>query len=78
VDNLDEIGELFDCVYGSKYAGEYAYFCKTCGKECNVSETQFECQDGRVIPTFIVCRYGCGKKWQLKICLQESLNSLPH
>lgn len=77
-DNLHEIGERFDCVYGKKYAGDYTYYCKACGKECNVSETRFECKDGRIIPTFIVCRYGCGRKWKLEISIPKSLNNLPH
>jgi hypothetical protein len=67
-DNLKRIDELFECRKDDKFADGYAYFCKECDLECNVSEAVFTCQDGKVIPTFIVCRYGCGARWNLKIC----------
>ena len=73
-DNLDKIEELFDCVYGPRYAGGYSYFCKGCGKECNVRESYFECQYGRILPTYIICRYGCGRSWKLEIYLSKKLN----
>ena len=77
-DNLNKIEELFDCVYDPKYADGYTYLCKDCKKVCNVSEAEFRCKDGKIIPTFIVCRYGCGKKWKLKIYIPENLNNLLH
>jgi hypothetical protein len=79
MDNLNEIEKLFECRIGSKYAGDYTYYCKNCHKECNVSEAVFECKDGMIIPTFIICRYGCGEsKWKLKISLQGNLEDSLH
>lgn len=78
MDNLNEIEELFECRADPKYAGDYAYFCRGCGKECNVSEAKFDCKDGKIIPLYIICRYGCNAKWKLKISIPKSLEGLRH
>lgn len=66
-DNFRKIDELFECRMDNKFAGGYAWFCKKCNFECNVSETKFECQNGKILPTYIKCRYGCGSQWKLEV-----------
>jgi len=70
-DNLKKIDELFELREDERYAGGYTYFCRECGIEANVGEAVFECQCGKILPTYIICRYGCGAKWQLKISVEE-------
>jgi hypothetical protein len=67
VDNLASIDELFERREHVRYADGYTYFCRECGLECNVSEMPFGCQEGRIFPIYIKCRYGCGKSWHLEI-----------
>lgn len=78
MDNLDEIEELFECRIDERHAGGYSYFCKKCHKECNVGEAKFKCRNGKIIPLYIFCRYGCGTKWKLEICLPENSGDLLH
>jgi hypothetical protein len=78
MDNLKEIEELFECRADSKYAGGYTYWCRECDKECNTGEARFECKDGRIIPVYIFCRYGCGKSWKLKISLPKNSGDSLH
>ena len=66
-DNLASIGENFECRVDPRYADGYAYLCQHCGIECNVGEISFDCQDGRIVPLYIICRFGCGKSWRLQI-----------
>ena len=66
-DNLDKIDEFFECRKSGQYAGGYAWFCKSCDKECNVGEVEYLCQDGRILPKYVICRYGCGSSWHLSI-----------
>ncbi len=66
-DNLSVIKELFERKEDPRYADGYAYFCQTCGLECNVGEASFDCRNGRILPIYIKCRYGCGRSWHLAI-----------
>ena len=66
-DNLIAINALFERREDSRHADGYTYFCKHCGMECNVKEVLFHCQDGRILPVYIKCRYGCGRSWHLEI-----------
>lgn len=77
-DNLNDIDLLFERREDPKYADGYTWFCRKCDKECNVGETKFACKDGRIIPIYIKCRYGCGAKWKLEISLPESLGVSRH
>ncbi|MCG6919091.1 MAG: hypothetical protein LJE89_16280 [Deltaproteobacteria bacterium] len=75
-DNITLINDLFERREGSRYPGGYAYFCQKCGMECNVAEASYECQEGRILPLYIKCRYGCGRSWHLKIFPSGKVN--PH
>ena len=66
-DNLALINTLFERKEDPRYADGYAYFRQNCDVECNVGEASFECQDGRTVPIYITCRYGCGRSWYLQI-----------
>ena len=66
-DNLSEISKLFDCRQDPRYAGGYSYFCIDCDLECNTGEALFDCKCGLYLPTYIICRYGCGRSWRLQI-----------
>lgn len=77
-DNLGDIDLLFDRREDPRFADGYTWFCRSCDKECNVGEARFECKDGRIIPTYIKCRYGCGASWKLEICFPENLRDLRH
>lgn len=72
--NLWELNKHFECRIDPKHAGGYAYFCRKCGKECNCMEAEFECQDGNIIPLYVICRFGCGARWRLK--LEAKIESL--
>ena len=77
-DNLRKIDELFECRVHPKYADGYAWFCKKCNLECNVGETEFECRHREIMPTYIICRYGCGAAWKLEICLSHNSGEFCH
>ena len=66
-DNLKEIDKYFELRESKDIAGGYSYWCKECDLECNVGEAVFECQCGTILPTYIICRYGCGRRWRLEI-----------
>jgi hypothetical protein len=67
VDNINSIDSLFERKEDPRFAGGYAFFCPECGLECNVGEALFTCQEGKILPVYIKCRYGCGRAWHLKI-----------
>lgn len=66
-DNLAAIQELFERKEDPRFADGYTYFCQKCGLECNVGEAPFACQNDKILPIYIKCRYGCGRSWHLKI-----------
>jgi hypothetical protein len=73
-DNIVSINNLFERKEGARFADGYAYFCRKCGLECNVGEVSFQCQEGRILPIYIKCRYGCGRSWHLKISAPGKVN----
>jgi len=75
-DNLEEIEELFEKREDERYAGGYAYFCKKCNQECNVAEIRLLCEHGKkvITPKYIICRYGCGCSWHLRIGKKKSIH----
>ena len=73
-DNLTSIADHFECKVDPRYAGGYTYFCQRCGIECNVGEVGFDCQGGRIVPIYIMCRFGCGKSWRLSILPEEIMS----
>jgi hypothetical protein len=66
-DNIISLKNLFERKEGSRFADGYTYFCRECDLECNVGEASFLCQEGRILPVYIKCRYGCGRSWHLEI-----------
>jgi len=73
-DNITSINNLFERKEDPRFADGYAYFCQECGLECNVGEASFKCQEGRILPVYIKCRYGCGRSWHLKISPSGKVN----
>ena len=73
-DNLATVHDLFERREDPRYAEGYTYFCRHCGLECNVGEVSFDCQNGRVLPVYVKCRYGCGRSWHLEISTTGKAN----
>ncbi|MBW1982984.1 MAG: hypothetical protein JRJ12_17430 [Deltaproteobacteria bacterium] len=77
-DNLWAIETLFERRDDPRYADGYAYFCRSCGIECNVGEVPFGCQGGKILPIYIRCRYGCGRSWHLEITPEQEEKVVTH